>query len=422
MDYRRRFDGGLIRSLADSAEKPGSRPLLHIVQLNWDSIGPLSMSLVFTLASRNLFHDRVRFVAALIGIILSVVLVMVQIGLYFGFSRMVTIMIDHAAADLWVVPNGVRYFEDLPVLNAGMQSRLLGIDGVAKVAPLVAGFSAWKNPDGPMIPIFVVGSNFSVGGLRPWNVVEGSADSLDKPGTVAIDRVYYDRLGVKSVGAGTQIHGHPVTVGAITNGIRSLTMMPYIFSALGTARSLIGLSPGSVSYFLVHVKSGTNIDKVRQNIASNLSSIAKVQVLTPDQFRDQSRSFWLFETGAGVALVAGAVLAIIVGTAIVAVTLYSSTKDHLYEFATLRAMGADNHYIYTVIIYQALLNAFIGFAVAALIGTTLVHFTANSALQIVITDRLLFEIFLLTIAMCIGSALAAILRVIRLDPVVVLSR
>ncbi len=385
-------------------------------------MGPLSMSLVFTLASRNLFHDRLRFVAALTGIVLSVVLVTVQIGLYFGFSRMVTIMIDHAAADLWVVPNGVRYFEDLPVLAAGMQSRLSRIDGIAKIAPVVAGYSAWKNPDGPMIPIFVVGSDFSVGGLSPWNVVEGSGASLAAPGTIAIDRVYYNRLGVKDVGASTEIHGQPATVGAITSGIRSLTMMPYVFSDLTSARSYIGLSPGSVSYFLVHVNRSFDVEAVRRNIISNLVSIAKVQVLTPDQFRDESRSFWLFETGAGVALVAGAVLAVIVGTAIVALTLYSSTKDHLYEFATMRAMGATNRYIYTVIIYQALLNAFIGFAVAAIIGIALVKFTANTALQIAITYNLLLEIFLLTIAMCVSSALAAIFRVIRIDPVIVLSR
>ncbi len=380
------------------------------------------MSIVFTLASRNLFHDRLRFAAALIGIVLSIVLVTVQIGLYFGFSRMVTIMIDHAGADLWIVPKGVRYFEDLPVLNAGLQSQLLRTNGVAKAAPLVAGYSAWKNPDGPMIPIFVVGSDFTIGGLYPWNVVEGSGDSLAKPGTVAIDQVYSDRLGVKDVGASTQIHGQSAAVGAITNGIRSLTMMPYVFADLSTARSYIGLSPASVSYFLVHVEKGFDIEAVRRDIIANLSSIAKVNVLTPDQFRAQSRSFWLFETGAGVALVAGAVLAVIVGTAIVALTLYSSTKDHLYEFATMRAMGATNHYIYTVIIYQALLNAVIGFGIAAVIGLALVHFTANTALQIVITNNLLIEIFILTVIMCIASALAAIIRVVRTDPVIVLSR
>jgi putative ABC transport system permease protein len=380
------------------------------------------MSLVFTLASRNLFQDRLRFVASLIGIVLSVVLVLVQLGLYFGFGRMITTMIDHAPTDLWIVAKGVKCFEDLSLVSSGLRTRLLAIDGVAEAGPVVVGFSAWMTPDGTMTPILVVGSDYSIGGLPPWNVMEGSVESLATPGTVAIDRTYFNRLGMKNVGDGTQIRGLPATVGAITGGIRSFTTMPYVFSDLATARSYIGLPASFVSDFLVRVKSGADVEMVRQNIISNLSDGVKVQVLTPDQFRVQSRSFWLFETGAGAALVAGSVLSIVVGAAIVALTLYSSTKDHLYEFATLRAMGATNRYIYEVIIYQALLNAIIGFAVAALIGAFLVHFTANRALQIVIPPSLMLETFLLTVAMCVASAIAAIYRVIRIDPVVVLSQ
>src|SRR6266849_2482107 len=52
------------------------------------------MSLKFRLASRNLFHDRLRFVATIVGIVFSIVLVTVQMGLYVGFGRMVTSMID----------------------------------------------------------------------------------------------------------------------------------------------------------------------------------------------------------------------------------------------------------------------------------------------------------------------------------------
>jgi len=72
-----------------------------------------NMSLVFTLALRNLFQDRLRFIASLMGIVFSVVLVMVQMGLYFGFSGMVTTMIDHTSTDLWIVSSGANYFEDL---------------------------------------------------------------------------------------------------------------------------------------------------------------------------------------------------------------------------------------------------------------------------------------------------------------------
>jgi putative ABC transport system permease protein len=377
------------------------------------------MSLVFTLASRNLFQDRLRFIASLTGIVFSVVLVMGQMGLYFGFSRMVTTVVDHASTDLWIVSSGAKYFEDLSLLNTTMGNRLRAIDGVAEVVPVVAGFSAWRLPDGAMTSVFIIGSDFTAGGLSPWNVVEGTVQSLTAPGTVAIDRSYYDRLGVSGVGTTTQIRGLPVRVSAATEGIRSFTTTPYVFSGLGDARSYIGLPAGFTSHFLVRLMPEADIDRIRQNILSNISAI---QVLTPDQFRDQSRSFWLFRTGAGAALVAGALLGVIVGTVIVAQTLYSSTKDHLYEFATLRAMGASNTYIYKVIICQALLNAIIGFAIAALIGTAVGYFTSKSAVQVVITPNLMIELFVLTIVMCIASAIAAIVRVVRVDPAVVLNR
>ena len=377
------------------------------------------MSLVFTLALRNLFQDRLRFIASLMGIVFSVVLVMVQAGLYFGFSGMITTVIDHTSTDLWIVSSGAKYFEDLSLLNAGMRDRLLAVEGVSEVVPGVVGFSAWSLPDGAMTSVVVIGTDVAAGGLSPWNVVEGTAQSLTTPGTVAIDRSYYERLGVSGVGATAQIRGLPVTVGAVTDGIRSFTTTPYVFSNLRSARAYIGLPASFASHFLVRLKPGADIEQTRQHIVSSISGI---QAPTPDQFREESRTFWLFRTGAGAALVAGAVLGIIVGTVIVAQTLYSSTKDHLYEFATLRAMGASNSYIFQVIICQALVNSIIGFAIAALIGAAIVHFTAKSALQVVITPYLIIALCVVTIVMCIVSAITAISRVVRVDPAIVLTR
>jgi putative ABC transport system permease protein len=173
------------------------------------------------------------------------------------------------------------------------------------------------------------------------------------------------------------------------------------------------------TYFLVHVNQGANVEDVRRNLLSNLSD---VEVLTPSQFSERSRAFWLFGTGAGAALFAGALLGVIVGTVIVAQTLYSSTKDHINEFATLRAIGSSRRYIYKVIICQALLNAVIGFGIAALIGAVVVHMTASSALPIVITPGLAVGLFALTVVMCVVSAITAIMKVTRIDPATVFTR
>lgn len=376
-------------------------------------------SLALTLASRNLFQDRLRFIATLTGIVFSVVLVMVQMGLYTGFGRMITTMIDHASADLWVVSPGTKSFEDVSLLSTGLEKRLLAIDGVATVDPVVIGFSNWRLPGGAMIPVFVVGSDFEQGDFLPWNIVAGTTDALKAPDTIAVDETYFHRLGVSNLGSSVEIRGRPAKIAAVTDGIRSFTTTPYVFADLASAQSYIGLPRNKVSHLIVRAKAGTDLERLQRKIQSTIPGI---EAITPQEFVGRSRSFWLFGTGAGAALFAGAILGLTVGTIIVAQTLYSSTKDHLYEFATLRAIGCAKSYIYRVIIYQALLNAVIGYAIAASVGFIVVRATAESALPIVITGQLIGGIFLLTVVMCVASALAAIVRAIRMDPVMVLSR
>ncbi len=371
------------------------------------------MSLIFKIASRNLWQDRLRFVATIIGIVFSIVLVNIQMGLFLSFDRMVTTMIDHAPADLWIVPLGTKCFEDPSLLDEHDQAKALLVPGVTEAIPVVIGFTQWTVPSGGTTPVFIVGSSESAAGLHPWNLVEGNLGALSTPDAVAIDQTYFGRLGVTAIGDSTDIREQKVKVVAITDGIRSFTTTPYVFTSLDRAQAYTGISSNKISYLLVHVSRDTDIDGVRRQL---LASLAKVEVLTPAEFRSRSRAFWLFGTGAGAALFAGALLGAIVGTVIVAQTLYSSTKDHLNEFATLRAIGSSNVYIHKVIICQALLSAVIGFSLAAGISLVIVMLTAETALPIVMTLKLTLGLFLLTVLMCIVSALAAIVQVMRIDP------
>jgi putative ABC transport system permease protein len=377
------------------------------------------MSLTLTLASRNLFHDTLRFVATMVGIVFSVVLVMVQMGLFLGFGHMVTTMIDHAATDLWVVPKNVKCFEDPSLIDLKLRNKIATLDGVATVVPLVIGFSDWRLESGEMTPVFIVGSDLRDGAMQPWDLVEGNVQALSQGFSVAVDRSYFDRLGVTGIGSQAEIRGKKVKVVALTDGIRSFTTTPYVFVDAKNARGFTGTPGDRASDLLIRLKPGADRDTVVQAIRGQ---VGDAEVLTTNEFRKRSRSFWLFGTGAGAALFAGALLGVIVGTVIVAQTLYSSTKDHLNEFATLRAMGSSNGYIYHVIIYQALINAVVGFAIASGIGALVVQMTAKSALPIVITNWLVAALAALTVVMCVTSALGAIFRVVRIDPAAVFMR
>jgi putative ABC transport system permease protein len=373
------------------------------------------MSLIFKLASRNLFQDRLRFIGTVVGIVFAIVLVTIQLGLFLSFERTVTAMIDHASADLWIVPFGTKCFEDPSLLDIKDRALALSVPGVADAIPIVIGFTQWSVPGGGTTPVFIVGSDTNSPGLHPWNFVQGNLESLSAPHAVAIDKTYFDRLGVTKVGASTEIREQKVEVAAITRGIRSFTTTPYVFTPLARAQEFVATSPNRISYLLVRVSPNADIGEVRKLLLAKLSG---VEVLTPAMFSSRSRNFWLFGTGAGAALFAGALLGAIVGTVIVAQTLYSSTKDHLSEFATLRAIGSSNGYINKVILCQALLNSVIGFSLAACIGLIVVEATSETALPIIMTPELTLGLFLLTVLMCVTSAIAAIAQVLRIDPAV----
>ena len=170
------------------------------------------MSLTLTLASRNLLHDRLRFIATLVGIVFSVVLVMIQMGLFLGFGHMVSTMINHASTDLWVVPKGAKCFEDPSLLDLKLRDRVAATNGVATVIPLVIGFSDWRLDSGEMTPVFMVGVDLRDGGLRPWNVVEGNAQSLSQHDTVAvlINGTPVPKTFTASTLAGRKLKIHPI--------------------------------------------------------------------------------------------------------------------------------------------------------------------------------------------------------------------
>jgi len=375
------------------------------------------MTLVLTLAFRNLFHDRVRLVATVVGIVFSIILVTVQLGVFLSFERMITTMIDHAQADLWIVPNETKSFEESSFLTGSERLQALSINGVTAAVPVIVGYASWRKPNGgASTPVLVVGTPETSIGLQPWNVIEGSLRDLSMPEGVAIDRSYFEQLGIAQIGEHAEINNHKARVVAVTKGIRSFTTTPHVFASLERARAYLGAPPNKANFFIVRISPNADAEMIRGRLAASLSG---AEVLTSEQFRHRIRQFWLFDTGAGAALLGSAILGIIVGTIIVAQTLYSSTKDHLKEFATLRAIGSSYKYILKVILSQALLSAVIGFSIAAAVDLVLVKMTADAALPIIMTPVLTLGLFMLTVTMCSIAAISAIGVVTRIDPVLV---
>src|SRR3974390_3697668 len=100
------------------------------------------------LARRNLLHDRIRFAVVLTGIVFALVLIIVQFGLFLGFTATTSNNIDHSGADLWVVFHGVGYFDTGKMFSERKLYELLGMPGVQQAEKYIQNFAYWKKPDG----------------------------------------------------------------------------------------------------------------------------------------------------------------------------------------------------------------------------------------------------------------------------------
>ena len=133
LNFRTRISGSENRSLYNGHEPAGGDCGARAAAIGWpmppvlparSSAGRRAeprkarTAMSLTLAFRNLFHDRVRLAVTLIGILFSIVLVAVQLGLYLGARGMIISMIDRADGDLWIMAYGTKNFEEAQPIRA----------------------------------------------------------------------------------------------------------------------------------------------------------------------------------------------------------------------------------------------------------------------------------------------------------------
>ena len=290
-----------------------------------------AMPMARKLAYRNLFHDRLSLLVTLVGIVFSVVLVAVQCSIYLGSE------IPHRRRD--------GSYRGRPVGGPGRHQELRSSDAAAAGPrearrPLDARRAERRGPRRQLRQLAQVepgrpdktgcatetgsaGHLRAAGRLRHRRPArpalgcrrQGSLADLSTPNAVAVDSTYFRELGGRAdrrprrdqrdAGDGQgRDAGDPLLHDA------ALHLQP---ASRWRARC-VDASPDQATYTLVQVAPGTNIEQVRKSLQARLPD---AEVLTHDEFRKRSLDYWLFETGAGSGLIAGAVLAIIVGIVVV---------------------------------------------------------------------------------------------------------
>ena len=368
------------------------------------------------LAWRNLVHDKVRLAVTVTGIVFAVVLIVVQLGLFLGFTTATSSLIDRSNADLWITAPRVPYIEQGVPFSERKLNTVLATPGVRTASKYVAQFTQWKRPDGRQDSVQVVGVDLGSGLGLPWNLVEGTLDDLRKPDAVFVDEIYREKLGVERIGQVVEIRGRRARVAGFTRGIRAFTTSPYVFTTFKNALDYTNLREDQTLYILVKADDGVDLETLRQLLASRLTD---VDVVTNSGFSRMTQVYWMFTTGAGIAVLLAALLGLVVGVVVVAQTIYATTVDHIREYGTLKAMGATNRYLYGVIILQAVISAFMGYGLGMVVSVFVVRGSEQGGAAILLPAPMAVGMLGLTLAMCVGAAVVSINKVTRLDPAMV---
>ena len=370
------------------------------------------------LARRNLFHDRIRFAVTLTGVVFALVLIIIQFGLFLGFATTTSNNIDHSRADLWVVFHGVGYFDTSREFSERKFYQVLATPGVQQAEKYMQGFANWKRPDGRMENIQIIGFRPGSGLGEPWNIVEGNVQDTKKEDSVIVDDVYKDKLGVFKIGDRVEIGQRRARIVGFTHGIRSFTTSPFVYTTF--KNSLNYTNPvskeGDLSYILVKATPGVSPNELKRTL---LERVSDVDIYTTSEFSKRTQFYWMFTTGAGLAVLTAALMGLIVGVAVVAQTIYAATMDHIREYGTLKAIGATNAYLYRVLMEQAVLSAVLGYMLAMVVAHFVVQASEKGGAVILMPPSMQVGMFFLAIFMCIAAALVSINKVTRLDPAMV---
>ena len=358
------------------------------------------------IARRNLLADRGRLIISVSGVAFAVLLILVVLSLYRGWSGIGQI-VEEVPADLWVVQQGTTDpFHSVSILEEAVGEEIAAVNGVSSVHRAYARTMA-AEVDGKDVAVFLMAFHREASGAGAESVF------FPERGTASVDSAFAKKHGV-GVGDSITIAGRDLRVGQVYSGGNAV-MFQFMFVSAEDARDMFGV-PGTVSYFLAAAVDSAEADGVAARIEE---AIPAVDVFTGEGFADAVRR----EVREGFLPVVGVlvVLGFVVGVAVIGLTTYTATVDKARDFGVMKAVGASGMFVYRVVIAQSLLVGLAGFAVG-LGGAALV---AGFAVEIVpefVTDLQLLDVAGVFGAALVMAALASFIPVVRInqiDPAVV---
>ncbi|WP_425982587.1 ABC transporter permease [Brevundimonas sp. TWP1-2-1b1] len=380
-----------------------------------------------SLALSTLLFEWRRYMAAVMALALSGLLVLAMTGVFIGIGKGFTATIERSNADVFIMQPGAKSLIGGP---SGVPRRFIPLaynhPEVVEVMPLDGDggtFQNIKNVD----PTKSQADNANQGAPRqkfvqasiidtrpgsvtiPTDYSQELVDALRQPYTVAVDETALTTLGVK-LGDKALYNGQTVTVVGITRGYPNM-MQPGVVMSRDTLRMLGQASTGPrVGPLMVKLRDPARAPIVVAQL--NAMGNGQWKAWTKQQLADANAGA-MFEEGILVIIIGGCVvLGIIIGVAITWQTLRGAIMANIKEFASLRALGVSMGSLRRIVVELSFWVGVVG-VIAAIVLTWLVSLLAMMGAVIIalpLSLLIVVGIGLIAIAMVSGLLSLGILK------------
>jgi len=375
-----------------------------------------------SLGWKQLWHQKLRLLVALLGIAFAVILILMQLGFRASLFESAVRYHERLVYDVALFSVDSQFI----VRPASFSSRRLyqarAVEGVRSVSPAYIFPSVWKNPyTSDRRSIFTLGIDPNDEVLATPGVAE-NLHLLRQPDVVLFDSASRPEHGpiAQHFLAGEEVHTEVNDRSVEVVGLFEMgTSFGLDASILTSDTNFLRLFPErertQIDLGLIRLGPGVDAADARDRIAALLPD--DVLVMTKQDFVERERAYWNSATPIGYIFAFGAIMGLVVGAIIVYQILYADVADHLPEYATLKAMGYSNLFLSWVVIQQAMILAVLGFVPGVLASRWLYRKAGEATnLPLYLTEERGITVLLLTLGMCAFAGLIALRKVRSADP------
>jgi putative ABC transport system permease protein len=374
------------------------------------------------LAWLQLTKEKRRFFAALAGISFAVVLMLVQLGFQDALLSSAGLLHSNLIGDLVLINPQYQNVIQIAKLTERRLYQALGSQDVESVYPVYFGIAPFKNPfNRTQRAIFLIGFEPTTPVLNRPGIAE-NLEKIRKPGAVLFDSIRRPEFGPvaeaidESGPLVTEVAGRRIDIvglfelGTSFGADGNLVMSDETFLQVFPNRQR-----GVIDAGLIKLKPGSDLQRAKAQIASILPD--DVRVLTHEEFVELEQNYWATNTPIGFVFQLGVLVGIFVGCIIVYQILYSDVSDHLPEYATLKALGYRDWYLFKVVLQEAMILSLFGFFPGIVISHFVYIISKNATLlPLEMTLQRVALVYVLTLVMCAISASLAARRLKAADP------